>query len=333
MLQYMFSNSQQEQMAKDTQVLSAPLIDLAQPGAATLAALDSACRNFGFFHISGHGIPQQLLDDTLAQMARFFALPSTRKRQILRSAENPWGFFDAELTKNNRDAKEILDIGPATQLDSTWTPQWPADMDGFRETMENFARAVHKVGLTLVEMLANNLGASPATLTKDFGDAHTSFLRLNYYPKCNNAAAPDAPTEPSSGAFGIHNHTDAGAVTVLLQDQVPGLQFLHNGAWRTLTPRAGALVVNIGDIVQVWSNDRYPAPEHRVLASSGSPRYSAPYFLNPSFDATYEPLPASIATNSPRRYRTINWGEFRAARAAGDFANYGNEIQISDFKA
>ena len=93
----------------------------------------------------------------------------------------------------------------------------------------------------------------------------------------------------------------------------------------TVVPRPGALVINIGDLVQVRSNDRYPAPEHRVLASAARERYSAPYFFNPTYTADCAPL------FSPPRYRPVNWGEFRAARVAGDYADIGEEVQISHY--
>ncbi|MDX1412194.1 MAG: 2OG-Fe(II) oxygenase family protein, partial [Nitrospirales bacterium] len=100
----------------------------------------------------------------------------------------------------------------------------------------------------------------------------------------------------------------------------------------SVEPMAGALVVNIGDIVQVWSNDRYRAPLHRVLPSAARDRYSLPFFLNPSYEAEYSPLPELTNESSPPRYRTINWGEFRWNRQQGDFADYGSENQISDYR-
>ena len=90
-------------------------------------------------------------------------------------------------------------------------------------------------------------------------------------------------------------------------------------------------MINIGDMVQVWSNDRYQAALHRVTANSENARYSAPFFLNPAYHTDYAPLPSTIDERHPARYRTINWGEFRGLRAAGDYADYGEEIQISHY--
>ena len=97
-------------------------------------------------------------------------------------------------------------------------------------------------------------------------------------------------------------------------------------------PVTDALVVNIGDIVQVWSNDRYPAPAHRVRASTNRERYSLPFFFNPVSEAVYAPLAAVTNEQSPPRYRPINWGKFRWKRQQGDYADYGAENQISDHR-
>ena len=165
-----------------------------------------------------------------------------------------------------------------------------------------------------------------------FGADHTSYQRLNYYPPCSLPAPADAPHVPVTGHLGISHHTDSGAITVLLQDAQPGLQMWQGDRWHLIAPHADALVINIGDVVQVWSNDRYRAPLHRVLAHASTPRYSAPYFYNPDYAAVYEPLLGACDSAHPPRYQPISWGEFRAARAVGDYADQGEEVQISDYR-
>ncbi len=117
-----------------------------------------------------------------------------------------------------------------------------------------------------------------------------------------------------------------------MQDAQPGLEVFRNQRWHLVEPRADALVINIGDIVQVWSNDRYRASLHRVVADESAERFSAPFFFNPAYDMNYAPLPSSIDAQHPARYSAINWGEFREQRAAGDYADYGEEVQISDYR-
>jgi isopenicillin N synthase-like dioxygenase len=267
-------------------------------------------------------------------MRRFFALPSPAKTSIQRTAENPWGFNDQELTKNQRDWKEIFDVGESVTSGplSGSRPQWPAELPGFRPVMQDFARECERVARLLLGYICESLGEAPRYLDSAFPADHTSFLRLNYYPVCDDPAPSSSGLFPESGQLGIQHHTDAGALTVLLQDEQPALQVWRDEAWHLVEPRPHALVINIGDIVQVWSNDRYHAALHRVLADGHADRYSAPYFFNPSCETTYAPLPATCDASNPAHYRPILWEEFRAARAAGDYADIGAEVQINHFR-
>lgn len=316
--------------------LSVPVIRLADSarleGDPQLARqLVQACEDWGFFQLLGHGVPTELSRNTFAAAEQFFAQPQDAKRQILRSAENPWGYFDAEFTKNALDWKEIVDIGPARGKQQ---PQWPLQLPEFRPAMDAYARSVDALARRLTDLILQTLSDSgPGELT-GFQD-HTSFLRLNNYPVCPSPAPPDVPLDRASGDavsgsghLGISHHTDAGALTVLQQWGPAGLQVLHEDQWHTVDVLPDALVINIGDIVQVWSNDRYRAPVHRVLANASAVRSSAAYFFNPDFSYSYAPL---AGTGNPA-YRPINWGEFRAGRSAGDYANLGEEIQISQFR-
>jgi len=292
-----------------------------------LESLDRACRVWGFFELKHHPIPPDLCDAMLREMERFFALPAEARRRCERTAENHWGYYDRELTKNVRDWKELFDVGPAM---GRCVPQWPEGVPGFRETTEAFYRECEAVASELVRSLGTSLGADGDALVHDFED-HTSYLRLNHYPLCEKPAAADTPTSSPHGQFGIRHHSDAGAVTVLLHDGRDGLQVERDGQWHTVSAERAAIVINIGDVVQVWSNDRYRAPLHRVLASSEHERFSAPFFFNPSFATDYAPLTTGAPAFSPR-YRSINWGEFRKGRAAGDYANVGEEIQIAHYR-
>ncbi len=303
-------------------------------GADAARLLDDACREWGFFHIVGHEIDRALRRETLRQMALFFSLPSGGKRSIIRTTDNAWGFFDRELTKNVRDWKEIFDVGlPETRGPLAGAvPQWPDSLPGFKSTLRAYTDACERIARDLLSSIATILGAAPDGLERAFEPEHSSFLRLNYYPLCAEPAIPESPTVPEKGHLGISHHTDAGALTVLMQSAVAGLQIMRRGHWYLVEPQDDALVINIGDIVQVWSNDRYKAPLHRVVANSQFERYSAAFFFNPSYAANYAPLPGVCDENNPPLYESINWGEFRAGRAAGDYADFGEEIQISRFR-
>ena len=317
-----------------------PIIDLAAlDRAATRKTLDSACREWGFFYLVGNPINQHLSMQMHSAMHRFFALDLADKLAVERTADNPWGFYNRELTKNVRDWKEIFDVGPnitSAGLKSAQA-QWPdvgklGHLQGFRSTVLAFSSACEALAMRLLQAISQNLGMPAQYLDAFFDTGHTSFLRLNHYPPCSSPAPADTPSTPSEGHLGINHHTDSGALTVLLQDAQPGLQVWHNNRWHLITLRADALLINIGDLVQVWSNDYYRAPLHRVLANAAADRYSAPYFFNPGYATMVAPLSGVCDDKHLPHYRAFSWGEFRAARAAGDYADQGEEIQISDYR-
>ena len=316
-------------MASDSmkQIPSISLRELKTNNSETIESLADACRYWGFFRLVELDLEKGITDKLLAAMKVFFELPHEEKKQLSRTEKNSWGYFDKELTKNKQDWKEIFDLsvdqtGPH---DQSQTP-WPEKLPAFRDTMLQWHHLCETLSLTLLESIMQSLRLPETSLAQHFTHDNSSFLRLNHYPVCEAPAAPeeDFPTE---GHLGIYHHTDAGAVTVLLQDEVSGLQVRHNDTWTTITNENDSLIINVGDLVQVWSNDRYKAPLHRVLANRQQDRFSAAFFMNPGFSTHCVPQ-----TNDRPLYRPVNWGEFRSARSAGDYANIGDEIQISDYR-
>jgi len=346
---------------------SVPVVDFAAlTGAAAgkdqaMSALDSACRKSGFFYLTRHGISHDSIIRVWRQVNWFFSLPADKKLAVARSESNSRGYYNQELTKNIRDMKEVFDFGhipfpelPEQHNDNKtldgWN-QWP-DVAGhheFKKTLNLYYQACRQVAIGLLRAITSNLGAAVDTLVGDFHPGHSSFLRLNYYPiidPLGNGPPGNGPrgndpsmnetqgarTAAESGHMGVHHHTDAGALTLLLQDDVGGLEIFSDRQWIPVAPMDGTLVVNIGDIVQVWSNDRYKAPLHRVLASQGKDRLSLPYFFNPIYSADYAPLPEAIDAGDYAHYSPINWAHFRKQRQHGDYGDYGDEIQVSDFR-
>jgi isopenicillin N synthase-like dioxygenase len=305
-----------------------PIVDLSDAPQGVAGEVARACADWGFFHLVGHRLDPALLAAALGEARAFFAGPAAAKRALSRSRENPWGYYDRELTKNRRDKKEIFDIGPDLAerpvagdvfLGATPFPDWRPRL---QPVARAYFQACEDLSFRLLRLVASGLGAPAQVLTGAFAGVHTSFLRLNHYPTRDPAeASADRPA-----GLGIHHHTDAGALTVLLTDGKPGLEVLKDDVWRPVDPPPGGLIVNIGDMVQVWSNDAYRAPLHRVRAMEAEERLSLAYFFNPAYAAVIRPLAA------PARYRDLGWSEFRRRRAEGDFADYGAEVQISDYR-
>jgi len=305
-----------------------PVIDL--EGGSTHGAVDAACREWGFFQIANHGIAPRVIEDMATQMRAFFAQSPAVKRAIERSEDNSWGYYDRELTKNTPDWKEVFDFG--AEPVGSFVPRWPAEQPEFKAALLAYYRACETVALRLLRMLSANLGMSSHALDRHFVGRHSSFMRLNHYPACPEPERPIGLTTPAKGHMGVNYHTDPGALTLLLQDAQRGLEVFHDGHWFVVEPQPDMLVVNIGDIAQVWSNDRYRAPLHRAFVNPTADRYSVAFFLCPNHATNYAPLPSTVDAQRPPRYRPINWGEFYCRRTLGDYADHGEEIQISQFR-
>ncbi len=327
--------------AADTRVSeSVPVIDIGdltggagESGERAIDEIAAACREWGFFQVVNHGVPAALIDDVWAQTRRFFALPLADKEAILRTRENPWGYYNNELTKNQRDKKEVFDYTSAG-IDPIYRSEnrWPDFDPRFRQFLEAYRDACSALSLTLLAAMVRGLGVPADSLKRHFDPAHTGFVRLNYYPVKDPMRGRRDVAHLDVADLGVHHHTDAGALTVLLQDDVGGLQVFKDDCWHDVAPREGAFVINTGDMMQVWSNDTYRAAIHRVLAMDSTDRYSIPFFFNPGAGTVIEPLPSLVGRATPARYRRINWSEFRSRRTDGDYADYGSEVQISHYR-
>jgi len=282
-----------------------------------------ACQNYGFFYISNHQIDPNLIKEFRQSSENFFRLPKEIKNLVRRTKANSRGYYDEELTKTLIDWKEVFDYGAQDgSLDNEGLDgfnQWPKEPRDFESLMRKWFDCLIKLSEILLRAIAKSLDWPPDTFDKYFESKHTSLLRLNHYPICPN---PDK-------TMGVHHHTDAGALTVLMQDDgVTSLNVYHDNEWITVPPKAGTFVINIGDMMQVWTNDKYKAALHRVTSNATQERFSYPFFYNPSYATDVN----ALNTNEKPLYKTINWGFFRTQRAAGDYANYGEEIQISQFR-
>ena len=313
---------------------------LAEGSSSALARVASTlarpCAEWGVFHVVGHGIPPDELARFAAAMRALFELPAATKQALRRTLDNAWGWYDAELTKNRRDWKEVFDYGVerapgAAIAHSDGVNRWPDGRPELREALLAHYHRCEDLSRALLRALCAGLDLAPDALDRAF-ESHTSYQRLNRYLPCPDPAPSDAPLFPARGRLAVHHHTDAGALTVLLQDEHAGLQ-VHRGEELVLVePVPGALTVNLGDMLQVWSNDHYRSPVHRVIGSAEHTRFSAPFFWNPAYDTQCAPLPELLRGGESARYRPVAWGEFRDRRSAGDYADYGAEIQISDFR-
>ena len=207
----------------------------------------SACSDWGFFQVVNHGVNTGHLERVWKAVYDFFAMPKHLKRNLNRSKDNPWGYFDHELTKNQRDKKEIFDISPCDNAEfnlsedpfSGATP-WPKTLPAFKSVMRNHFEACESLSTRILEAICLGLGHPKNHLINCFQPHHTSFLRLNYYPVDDPLSDVKFHGQHEAG-LGVHHHSDAGAITVLIQDSVGGLQVYKDGVWHPVHPVEGAL--------------------------------------------------------------------------------------------
>jgi len=315
-----------------------PTIDLeaAEKDVTVLEPLDAACRDHGFFLLRNHGM-DAAIEGMWCAASSFFGQPSRIKREVLRTESIPLGYYDRELTKRKRDLKEVFDY-MQPRADGSDRNQWPADHPEFYDAMNRFFTEASSVAERTLKLVYRALaGDGISSLSMPEGAPRTSTVRLNYYPVSDPLSDDEQSEVAGLGDMALHHHTDPGVLTLLLQDMTGGLQTLSKkDGWIDVTPEEGTIVVNLGDSLQVWSNDNYRAAVHRVvpmasLSNGSGGRFSTPYFYNPKGDAVLEPL-SELSGDAPV-YRSFTWREYIKGRVDDNFTDLGEEdIQIAQYR-
>lgn len=304
-------------MTATTDFQSIPVIDIAplyQPdmaGARTVAGeIKRASIDIGFFYVKGHTVPLDLMRATLMAAKYFFAQPEASKRaiQINQAHRGYVPFAQTTLGRQYKaDLKESFNyafpFSPDDPEVKAGKPligvnQWPPGEDAWRGTIEDYYRQVFEVGQRVLEGFALALDA-PRDFFRGLYRRPLVRTRLLHYPPQPEGADADQ--------FGAAPHTDWGCMTVLWQDSVGGLQVKNRaGDWIDAPYIEGSFVINIGDMLERWSNDLFVSTPHRVVNASGRERYSIPMFYDPDFDTVVECLPnCSGPANPPKYPRTI----------------------------
>ena len=324
-------------------LLNVPTIDLSIiSDDEAVEKVSNACAEYGFFQIVNHRISSELIERYLECCREYFALPLEVKLQWKRNEGNARGFFNDELTQQKRDWKEALDVGVPGSRDWSMADDSPENkcLDGwnqlpsedelpnFRRTISEYFEELSLLADRIAIIMAKGLGQDEnSPIIKELRESHSSYLRANYYPLCNQQA------DDGSTPLGISPHRDAGFLTILLQDvNCHSLQVLKNDDWVTIHPAGKfSFTINTGDMAEVWSDGRYKAPLHRVLSNETKERYSTPFFYNPSYETRVKPLRDAETDSDDTRFNEVLWGYFRAVRFAGDLTDLGVEIQVADF--
>ncbi|SMF17346.1 Isopenicillin N synthase [Tistlia consotensis] len=309
-----------------------PLVDIAglldgSDPQGVAAKVAEACERVGFLYVTGHGVSDKLIEAAFAQTKALFDLPLEAKdRWHIRHSSAHRGYvplFEENTDpEDTADKKEAFDLGVDLAADDPdvvagkplhGPNTWPeaALLPAFRPTIEAYDAEMRRLAGDLLRAFALGLEL-PEQWFADKVDRPLAQLRLLHYP-------------PQAGRIerrelGCGAHTDYGCLTILAQDAVGGLQLLNSaGEWVDAPPVPGAFVVNIGDQMARWTNDRFKATLHRVINVSGRERYSMPYFFDPNYDTWVETLPSCLAPGETPRHAPVLAGEWLAQRLTATF--------------
>jgi isopenicillin N synthase-like dioxygenase len=288
---------------------------------ALALALDEALRHTGFFLVTGHGIDPAVRRDMLAAAARFFAESLEVKNRIaIGNSPVHRGYVAIGTEALDEaavgDAKETLDTGGEQGPDHpevrAGTPlfgpnQWP-DTPGFREAWERYYTQAVEAASRVQRALARALGLPDDYLTGVTGGETMYHLRFIHYP--SQEVRPLAPHQLGSGA-----HTDYGSCTLLADDGVGGLQVMtREKKWIEVGIPQEALVVNLGDLMAIWTNDRWVSNPHRVINPSHTDRYSIPLFVTPPFNAVISCIDTCLGPGERPTHEPQKSGEYLLSR-------------------
>jgi isopenicillin N synthase-like dioxygenase len=281
------------------------VVSLAQPLESIADDLGRSFEQYGFAVIRDHGIPQDLIDRAEALSKEFFALPDEAKQAYhIPGGGGARGYtpFGVEKAKDAKvhDLKEFWHVGrelPAGHDLAQYMADniWPSEVDGFRETFTELYAAFEKAGGRVLEGIALHLGLDRQFFADTVKDGN-SVMRLLRYPPLEGAEA--------EGAIRAAAHGDINTITLLLGAEEAGLELLTaQGEWKAVAPPPGALVVNIGDMLDRLTNHRLKSTQHRVVNPRGEAayraRYSMPFFLHFRPDYVIETLPECVDPDRP----------------------------------
>ena len=291
---------------------------------ATADAIGAACESIGFFYLANHGMPAAATDGIFNAARRFFALPLERRMgpAILISPEHSRGyqpvgarFYPDTAEPDRMEAfkyqRELPPDDPDNLAgDRIQQPnKWPEGLAGWRESLLGYFEAVDGVAMGLLRAFALALDLEEHYFRAFYRKPMTQVSLLHY---------PPAP--PAEGLYGNRPHLDETAFTIVLQDDVPGLEVeTAAGRWVDVPPIPGSIVINIGDYMARWTNDRYRSTRHRVVNRSGAERYSVPYFAIPDFDTVIECLPSCQGPGNPPKYPPLEVGPAIQRKFSGDY--------------
>lgn len=319
-----------------------PILDLGpyfagEPGALERAAAELRYigENVGFHYIRNHGVPQSLIDQTFEQARRFHAQPLEAKQKV-KINEHMQGYMgmrasttrSSDLTKDNKPnqneayfvQREISPSDPEFGKPRRAANQWPEDLPGFKQAVLAYYDTLERLARRMLPIYAVALGLPPAYFDGAFRKPMAS-LRMTHYP----------PVDYVENEYGIAPHTDSSFFTLLAQNRLAGLQIkARDGTWIDAPAIDGTIVVNSGDILRRWTNDRFLSTPHRANNVDRIARYAIPFFVHPDPDFVMECLPTCRGPDNPPRYPAQTSAEYMAWFGGRNYDHIRQQRNITD---
>lgn len=296
-----------------------------------VCSVRQACLKYGFFYCAGHGIDPTLIEEVFQQSKLLFDLPIEDK-VALSDHEITRGYTAMQeetldpLKQIQGDTKEgyYISINDIPRGNPRFDPkklrgpnQWPTQqLPDFKPTMTRYLEAVTPLSRRIVALLAESLDLPDDYFDDAFREPIGSLRLLHYSQTKSNTDA---------GIYGAGAHTDYGMITLLYTDENDGLEIfdkLHSKEWIPVPPITGSFVVNLGDMLERWTNGMYTSTLHRVINKNGNERYSIPFFFEPSFDAVVECLSTCCSEDKPPKFPPITAGEHLVSKYSQTHANF-----------
>ncbi|KAK4480264.1 hypothetical protein RD792_013330 [Penstemon davidsonii] len=254
--------------------------------------LDVACQEWGFFQVINHGA-NEALPKIKAAVEKFFDLPLLEKKKYAMAANDIQGYGQGYVVSEDQklDWNDLLFLMTLPHNFRNMK-YWPIPVPDFKEVLEEYAAELERVTNEIFINLSILMGLENDFLKKLHGDVKQG-IRMNYYPKC---ARPDL-------VLGVSPHSDCSSITLLLQDDyITALQIKHKGLWVPVKPLPNAILVNIGDVMEAWSNGKYKSIEHRAITNEEKPRISIAAFVIPGNEVELNPI-KTMVDDRPRIYK------------------------------
>ncbi|CAO2823456.1 unnamed protein product [Amaranthus hypochondriacus] len=294
---YVITSENDDDQLHQSSLSSIPIIHLHNllHDDSELRKLHIACKEWGFFQIINHGVSNSLLETFKEEVIKFFELPIEEKKKLWQQPDNHEGFGQLFVVSETQKL-DWCDMFYITTL-----PLHLRRLHLFnnlpqklRETLEAYIGAMKKVAQTLLNGMGKALGIKESEMVELFGEGVQS-VRMNYYPPC---------PEPHK-AIGFTPHSDADALTILYQlNDTHGLQVRKHEKWVPISPLPDALIVNIGDIMEIVSNGIYRSIEHRAAVNSTKERLSVATFYSCNLDSELGPAQSIVGPLNPPKFRT-----------------------------